>query len=133
MECKLAKLVMLWLRVRMARQLDFTKLNNADLEYIEVATVDEIPEGGRLLVDVDKYPIMILNLAGKLYAVEDTCSHDGNPLGGGPIEGKHIVCPRHGAKFDIENGKAISFPATENISVFPVRIIEGKVEIGLPK
>ncbi len=75
----------------MGKNLDFTKLNDDELEYVIVASVDEIPLNERFFVDIDKYPIMILNIAGKLYAVEDTCSHDENPLGDGELEDLHII------------------------------------------
>jgi 3-phenylpropionate/trans-cinnamate dioxygenase ferredoxin subunit len=117
----------------MANKLDYTKLSEDELEFVAVANVSEVPLNQRLFVDIDIYPIVILNIAGKLYAVEDTCSHDGNPLGEGELEDHQIVCPRHGAKFDVRTGDACSMPATEDISVFPVRIIEDQIEVGLPK
>ena len=117
----------------MGNKLDFTKLKEEELEFIIVGSLEDVPLNERIFVDIDHWPIVVLNIAGKLYAVEDTCSHDENPLGEGELEEFELICPRHGAKFDIRTGDARSMPATEDISVFPVRIVEKQIEIGVPK
>lgn len=92
-------------------------------EFIKVATVDEIPEGGSKLVEVDFVRVALFNLAGQIYALEDVCTHDGGPLVEGTvIRGCEVMCPRHGARFDIRTGKALSFPAFESTKTYSVRI-----------
>jgi 3-phenylpropionate/trans-cinnamate dioxygenase ferredoxin subunit len=117
----------------MGNKLDFTKLDDNELEFVIVGTLEDVPLNERFFVDIDHWPIVVLNIAGKLYAVEDTCSHDENPLGEGDLEEFDLICPRHGAKFDVRTGDARSMPATEDISVFPVRIVENQIEVGVPK
>ena len=68
-------------------------------DFFKVASVDEIPPGGKKLVEVDFLPVAIFNIDGKFLAVEDVCTHDGGPLAEGELEGDEIVCPRHGARF----------------------------------
>lgn len=102
------------------------------IEFIPIAEVNEIPPGERLFLSVDNQPIVVFNIAGQLFAIEDTCSHDGNPLDEAPLEGYAVICPRHGARFDVRNGKALALPAVEDISSYPVRVVDGQVEIGWP-
>jgi len=95
-------------------------------EFVKVATIDEIPVNGSKLVEVDNVRVALFNLNGEIYAIEDVCTHDGGPLVEGEIVNGHEVrCPRHGARFDIRTGAALSLPAFEPTNTFAVRI-EGK-------
>jgi len=92
-------------------------------DFIKVATVDEIPVNEGKLVEVDDVRVALFNLNGEIYAIEDVCTHDGGPLVEGEIvNGCQVICPRHGARFDIRTGKALSFPAFEPTSTYAVRI-----------
>jgi 3-phenylpropionate/trans-cinnamate dioxygenase ferredoxin subunit len=91
--------------------------------FIKVATVDEIPAGESKLVEVDDVRVALFNLDGQIYAIEDVCTHDGGPLVEGEIvNGCEVICPRHGARFDIRTGKALSFPAFEPTNTYAVRV-----------
>ena len=81
------------------------------------------------IADVDGAQIAVFNLGGQIYAIEDVCTHDGGVLTGGPIEGDQIVCPRHGARFCIRNGEALTPPAYEPVATFPVRVENGEVQV----
>jgi metal-sulfur cluster biosynthetic enzyme/nitrite reductase/ring-hydroxylating ferredoxin subunit len=94
----------------------------------EVARIDELPEGGRLSVYVDDTPAIMFRMEGHYYCIEDQCTHDGQPLSDGPIDGYAIVCPRHGAKFDIRNGAPLCMPATEGVRVFEVRVQDNMLQ-----
>jgi 3-phenylpropionate/trans-cinnamate dioxygenase ferredoxin subunit len=97
-------------------------------DWVTVARVDEFKEGSRKSVDSDGTVIVVFNLAGKYYAIEDVCTHDGGHLTGGEIEGDQIICPRHGARFCIRTGAALTAPAYEATATFPVRIENGEVQ-----
>jgi len=84
-------------------------------------------------VEIEGLPIVIFNIAGQLFAIGDVCSHDNGPLGDGLLDGNLIVCPRHGAEFDIRTGKAVTLPAVVDIPAYPVLVVDGKIEIGIPK
>ena len=99
-------------------------------EYIPIAPIEDLPNGERLFVSIDNEPVVIFNIAGGLFAIRDECSHDGNPLEDGPVEGHTVTCPRHGAKFDLRNGKAVGMPAYEDIPSYPVRVVDGQIELG---
>ena len=111
---------------------NYTEIDPQECEFIEVATVEEIPSGNRLFIDIDGHSLVIFNVAGKYYAIADLCSHDDGPLGDGDLDGLEIACPRHGARFDIRTGKVLSLPAIVDIPAYPVRVVDGDVEIGLP-
>jgi 3-phenylpropionate/trans-cinnamate dioxygenase ferredoxin component len=103
-----------------------------NIKYIRITSVQEIPDGERLFFEIDELPIVLYALNGNYYATGDQCSHDGGPIGEGQIEGNEIICPRHGARFDIRTGKVTRFPAVKDIPCYPVRIVEDQIEIGLP-
>jgi 3-phenylpropionate/trans-cinnamate dioxygenase ferredoxin subunit len=111
---------------------DYTKINPKECEFIPVASVDEIAEGDRLFIEVDESAIVVFNVAGRLFAIADLCSHDDGPLGDGELDGDKIICPRHGARFDISSGKALSLPAIVDIPAYPTRVVGNRVEVGFP-
>jgi 3-phenylpropionate/trans-cinnamate dioxygenase ferredoxin subunit len=92
-------------------------------EFIKVATLDEIPLNSSKLVEVEDVRVALFNLDGTIYAIEDVCTHDGGPLVEGDIvNGHEVKCPRHGARFDICTGAALSFPAFKATGAYAVRV-----------
>ncbi|OGO14126.1 MAG: biphenyl 2,3-dioxygenase [Chloroflexi bacterium RBG_13_66_10] len=102
------------------------------LEFLTVAQQDELPSGARKLIEVDGKPIVVFNIAGVYFAIDDVCSHDDGPVGEGEVAGLEIECPRHGARFDLRTGKALSLPAVVDIPAYPVRVQGNEIQIGLP-
>ena len=104
-------------------------------DWVDVAAVSEFVPGSSRLVDIDDTMIAVFNLDGEYFAIEDVCSHDGSPLLGcgldpqDLIDGDEIICPRHGARFSIKTGEALTPPAYEPTTPFPVRIDNGKVQV----
>jgi 3-phenylpropionate/trans-cinnamate dioxygenase ferredoxin subunit len=80
---------------------------------IRVAATSDVPDPGKILVEADGRLLALFHVAGKYYALDDVCTHDGGTLADGKLEGTTIACPRHGAKFDICTGKALTMPATK--------------------
>jgi 3-phenylpropionate/trans-cinnamate dioxygenase ferredoxin subunit len=95
--------------------------------YVKVARVDEIPPGEKKIVEVDGLLVVLVNLDGEFYAIEDVCTHDGGPLGEGELEGHELICPRHGARFDVRTGDALTLPAFEPAPTYEVRLENGDV------
>jgi 3-phenylpropionate/trans-cinnamate dioxygenase ferredoxin subunit len=93
-------------------------------DYIPVANTSEIPDPGKMLVEVEDRLIVLIRAAGHYYALDDVCTHDGGPLSEGPLDthAGTIACPRHGAKFDIKTGAALTMPATKPTKAHEVRI-----------
>ena len=98
-------------------------------DWVTVAGANEIAPGQWRVADVDGTAVVVFNLDGEYYALEDVCTHDGGQLTGGHIEGDQIVCPRHGAHFCIRTGEALTAPAYEATAKFPVRIENGEVQV----
>jgi len=100
-----------------------------EIIYYPVCPTDELPEGERLFIELGDEQVVIYNLDGEYYAIADTCTHDQGPLG--EVEDHEIICPRHGARFDIRTGEVLSLPAVQDVPTFPVRVNEGMVKIGV--
>ena len=100
---------------------------------LEIGPIDELPPGEMKLVDAGSFEVGVYNCGGKLYAIEDRCSHDDGPvcLGTWDEEACTVICPRHGAQFDLETGKALSLPAYLPVRTFPVRVDGGTVKVDL--
>jgi 3-phenylpropionate/trans-cinnamate dioxygenase ferredoxin subunit len=99
------------------------------MDWTPVCHIDELPPGAHRTVDLDGTQVAVFNLGGELHAIEDLCTHDGGILTGGPVEGDEIVCPRHGARFSIRTGEALTAPAYEPTATFPVRVEDGVVQV----
>jgi len=98
-------------------------------DWIDVALKNEFPPGDRRSLDVDGSPVVVFNLDGAYYAIEDICTHDGDSLSGGALKGEQIVCPRHGARFSIRTGAVLAPPAYEPVATLPVRVEGGMVQV----
>ena len=112
---------------------NYISLDPSKIEFVEIAPADQLPEGERMFLDIAGRSIVLFNLAGTVFAIGDVCTHDNGPVGDGEIEEYEIICPRHGARFDVRTGKAVSLPAVVDIPAYPVRVVGCMLEIGLPK
>jgi 3-phenylpropionate/trans-cinnamate dioxygenase ferredoxin subunit len=98
-------------------------------EWVDVAKVEDFPPGTVRTVEIEGTPIAVFNLNGHYYAIEDVCTHEAETLSDGAVEGEEIVCPRHGAHFSIVTGAALSPPAYEPVTTFPVQVEGGMVMV----
>jgi metal-sulfur cluster biosynthetic enzyme/nitrite reductase/ring-hydroxylating ferredoxin subunit len=98
--------------------------------FERVADPQELPPGGRKTIFVDDVPAVLIRRGDQYYAVEDVCSHDGQPLADGDVIGTEIECPRHGARFDLATGAARCMPATEPIAAFAVSVQPDGIYVG---
>ncbi len=92
------------------------------MSFISVAKTSDIPDPGRLLVEVEERLVVVIHTAGEFYALDDVCTHDGGPLSDGAVDDSSIACPRHGAKFDVRTGAALTMPATQPTVAHEVKI-----------
>ena len=101
-------------------------------EFVTVGKQGDVPVGEARVFAVNGKHIAVCNVDGTLYAIDDVCTHDGGPLGEGYLEDHEIECPRHGARFDVRNGKALTLPAVLPVNSYPVQVEGGeiKVEVG---
>jgi 3-phenylpropionate/trans-cinnamate dioxygenase ferredoxin subunit len=98
---------------------------------LDVCPVDELPPGTVKIVDVGELSIGVYNCGGEYLAIEDRCSHDDGPLAEGTWDEQRcvVVCPRHGANFDLRSGRPLTLPAVEPVDTFPVRAVDGVVKV----
>ena len=98
-------------------------------DWTTVATTDELQPGDRKAVFVDDEPVLLVRIDDDYFCVADVCTHDGQPLGDGPIADRQITCTRHGARFDLTTGDALCMPATESVAVYSVRMDDGQIQV----
>ena len=99
--------------------------------FVKVASVSELPDPGKMLVEVDGDMVAVFHVGGGFHAIDDVCTHDGGPLAEGELCGFTIACPRHGAKFDIRTGAALTMPAVRPTRSHEVRVEGGDVYVRL--
>jgi 3-phenylpropionate/trans-cinnamate dioxygenase ferredoxin component len=99
--------------------------------YVRVADVGDVRPGRARAVAAAGEHLLLCNVDGELYAIADLCTHDRGPLGEGRLRGATIECPRHGARFDVRDGSVVSPPAVRDLATYPLRIVDGKVEVAV--
>jgi 3-phenylpropionate/trans-cinnamate dioxygenase ferredoxin subunit len=95
------------------------------VKWIDAGPTADLGDGQTLSIPMGRRMIAVARSGESYFAIEDICTHDGAQLTGGTIEGMEIVCPRHGARFCLRTGEALTPPAYE-----PVRVFETKIEGG---
>jgi metal-sulfur cluster biosynthetic enzyme/nitrite reductase/ring-hydroxylating ferredoxin subunit len=99
--------------------------------YVKAARVDEVPVGGKTIVEVDDRILVLFHLPDGFFALDDVCTHDDGPLSEGVMGANTIACPRHGAQFDIRTGKALTMPATRPTRAYRCKVENGEVLVDL--
>ncbi len=90
--------------------------------YRRVASKAEIGVGEMRCVEVEGRMLVICHLDEGFFAVDNTCSHADAKMSEGRLRGHRILCPLHGAAFDVRDGRVLRPPATQPIESYPVRI-----------
>jgi 3-phenylpropionate/trans-cinnamate dioxygenase ferredoxin subunit len=98
-------------------------------DWIDIGALTELESTSRLEGEVDGYRVRVAQVNGRLYAFEDRCTHDDSPFEDAPIEDCEIICPRHGARFSLQSGEALSPPAYEPLRIFEVRQHAGRIQV----
>ncbi|PJZ69099.1 benzene 1,2-dioxygenase [Leptospira perolatii] len=93
--------------------------------------LSELAEGKVFVVETKFNRIGITRIGDQIYAFEDVCTHDGEAISHGNLEGDVITCPRHFAQFNVKSGKALCMPAVEDLPVYSTRIVGDEVEVEL--
>jgi 3-phenylpropionate/trans-cinnamate dioxygenase ferredoxin subunit len=98
-------------------------------EFVTIAKKDDIPAGEVRVFKVNGKELAVAHTVDGFFAIDDVCTHDGGPLGEGYLEDSQIECPRHGARFDIKTGKAITLPAVIGVNAYPTRVEGDEVQV----
>jgi 3-phenylpropionate/trans-cinnamate dioxygenase ferredoxin subunit len=99
------------------------------MAWHKVAPAASIPPGDYAQIEIDTVLVAVFNVDGTFYAIDDICTHDGGELAGGAVEGDQVICPRHGARFCLRTGAALTPPAYEPVRTYETRIVDGIVEV----
>jgi len=102
-------------------------------EFVKVCDEIEIVEGKIMTAEIKKRPIAIARYEGKLYAVDNICTHDGGHLGEGNVIKGQVQCPRHGARFDLKTGQVKRMPAIMGIGTYEIKVENGQVFVAIPE
>ena len=97
--------------------------------FIAVTSEDNIAEKSIACFDVDGTAVAICRFKNEYFALENSCSHALSTFEGGRLRGYRIMCPLHGATFDIRDGSPTGAPAKQAIRTFPLRIVDGMIEV----
>lgn len=95
--------------------------------WVRVCATSELLPGESTVAWDGDTPILVVNLDGDFYAVEDKCTHEDFELSAGPVDGHEIECTLHGARFDLRTGEALCAPAYSPVAKFPVKVEDGAV------
>ncbi|HSY07591.1 MAG TPA: non-heme iron oxygenase ferredoxin subunit [Steroidobacteraceae bacterium] len=101
-------------------------------QWVDVGAAQEVTDTHSLSVELDEVALIVARCGADLYAVENRCTHDGESLAGAAIEACEIICPRHGARFCLKSGAALTPPAYEPLRTFKVRVAAGRILLQLP-
>lgn len=101
------------------------------MKYVAVAQLCELSADRGYPVMIDDSPIALFLVDGQIHAIDDRCTHAGAALAASEVCDGAITCPSHGAVFDVCTGEALGPPAEDNLATWPVRVVDGQVEIGL--
>jgi 3-phenylpropionate/trans-cinnamate dioxygenase ferredoxin subunit len=97
--------------------------------WTRVAAASEIAPGDYASAEIDGAFVAVYNIGGEFFAIDDVCTHDGGGLAGGEVQDHQVICPRHGARFCLRTGKALTPPAYEPVKSYPTRVVDGNVEV----
>jgi nitrite reductase/ring-hydroxylating ferredoxin subunit len=99
------------------------------MAFTKVATTQELPPGTARQVKVGARTIGLFNVNGSIFAIDDLCTHRGAPLSTGDCEGNEIVCPWHGARFDLTTGAHLSPPAPKAVTSYKVQVVGDEIQV----
>ena len=99
--------------------------------FRRVASIPDVQPGEVRVFEVNGDSIALANVEGRFFALDNVCTHDGGPLGEGMLFGDQVECPRHGARFQVETGRVMAFPAVVPVRTYTVRVTDGDVEVDL--
>ncbi len=102
-----------------------------DSSFVKICDLNDLEENRTAEVEANGSRILVVRADGKVFAFENTCTHDGGSLGGREVVQGEIECPRHGAKFDVKSGEATQLPAVADIKTYEVRVENGSVYVAV--
>jgi nitrite reductase/ring-hydroxylating ferredoxin subunit len=102
-------------------------------EWQALAMLNDIGPGQMMAREVGDIHLALYNIGGEIFAADNVCTHAYALLTDGWFDGNIIECPLHGGQFDVCTGKAVSNPVEVDLRTYSVRVIEGRIEVLLPR
>jgi 3-phenylpropionate/trans-cinnamate dioxygenase ferredoxin subunit len=96
--------------------------------FVEVGRAEQLPPGNGTVVRIDGQDVAIFNVDGTIYAIDDSCRHQGLSLGTSKLEGKVVTCRGHGWKYDVTTGSTLVSPGY-GVAAYPVKVVDGKIMV----
>jgi 3-phenylpropionate/trans-cinnamate dioxygenase ferredoxin subunit len=96
-----------------------------------IASTTDVPAGEVRVFEVEGCSIALANVAGEFLAIDNLCTHDGGPLGDGTLWNAQVECPRHGARFDMRTGRAVTLPAVRGVKTYSVQVEGDEVQVDI--
>lgn len=100
-------------------------------DFRTVASLEDVPESQPTAVEVDGTELVLIRQSGKVYALEDRCSHEDFPLSEGEIMNGQVECALHGARFELESGTPKALPAVKPVKIFECRVEGDEIQVRL--
>jgi 3-phenylpropionate/trans-cinnamate dioxygenase ferredoxin subunit len=100
-------------------------------DFVQAARVSQLPASGKMTLEVGDRMVVLVRVGDRYYCLDDVCTHDGGPLGEGELCGFELACPRHGARFDVRNGRALTMPATVDTLSHDVKVVGDEIWVRL--
>ncbi len=97
-----------------------------------VAQAGDLPPGSAMAVEIEDRRLALFNVGGTFFAIDDACPHSGGPLSEGDLEAQQVVCPWHGATFDLRDGSVKCPPAEEGVTCYRVELDGDDIKIEFP-
>jgi 3-phenylpropionate/trans-cinnamate dioxygenase ferredoxin subunit len=98
-------------------------------EFQHAIAVNELADPGTMMIEIDERLVVLVHVEDEFFCIDDVCTHDNGPLSEGELQGCQLICPRHGAKFDVRTGKAMTFPAILATTAHEVKVDDGNVYV----
>lgn len=98
-------------------------------EFVTIGKVSDAPEGELAVFEVAGREVAVANVAGTLYAIDNTCTHLNCPLAEGDLDGTTVTCPCHGSEFDVTTGEVANPPALEPVASYPLRVDGDEIQV----
>jgi nitrite reductase/ring-hydroxylating ferredoxin subunit len=101
-------------------------------DFVEAARLDEIPPGTCATIEVAGTKVALFNVEGTIWAINDSCPHEGSSLGAGKLDGNVVTCASHGWQYDVRTGQLIAAPGLK-VTTYPVKVIDGAILVATDK
>src|SRR5262245_53752794 len=101
------------------------------MALVRIASTNDVPAGEVRTFSVNGQSIALANVGGEFLAIDNICTHDSGPLGDGTLWDSQVECPRHGARFDLHSGRAVTLPAVRGVKAYRVQVEGDEVQVEL--